>query len=236
MRLSIVIAVYQSYEIVRRQLLHLKRILPPECEVLIVDDGSDPPIPGVALRTNNKLAWTQGLARNAGAAVARGEILFCTDIDHAISEGAVRDVLAYDWSQGGKMIFRRQAAVLGDSGEILQDRESLLAWGYDWAKGLDCSVHGNTWAMPRKVFLDLGGYSRRSCMRGYHPASRQGEDCHFNGKWNRAIGGPTVTGSDIYLIPTGRFHSKGDLNPHGLFHNLSQTKQTMFFKGEECRA
>lgn len=45
MKLSIVVAVLDSHEIVRRQILHYQRIgLPDNAELVIVDDGSDPPL------------------------------------------------------------------------------------------------------------------------------------------------------------------------------------------------
>ena len=65
-KVSVVISVYQSYEIVRRQLIHFQKMNLP-FELIIVDDGSEPPIEGASYQTGNKLAWTQGLGRNLGA-------------------------------------------------------------------------------------------------------------------------------------------------------------------------
>lgn len=224
MKLSIVISVYQSYEIVRRQMRHFKRLgFPPELvEVLIVDDGSDPSILEAAYQTGNRLAWTQGLGRNLGASKAIGEYLFMTDIDHILSKEAIEDALAFT---GNKMIFRRQIAVLDEQGQIRQDKETLKDWGYE-KENLDASVHGNTWVMKKTVFDDLGGYDPVHSLVGYHPINKEGDDCYFNAKWNRAFAGtrPDV-GRDIYLFPIGRFHKDGDLNPKGLFHNLSQSRQ-----------
>src|SRR2546426_1045460 len=42
MKLSLIVSVLESYEVVRRQLLHLERLLTPECELMLVDDGSSP--------------------------------------------------------------------------------------------------------------------------------------------------------------------------------------------------
>jgi len=43
MKLSIVISIYQSHEIVRRQALHFAKMgLPDDVEFIFVDDGSDP--------------------------------------------------------------------------------------------------------------------------------------------------------------------------------------------------
>lgn len=229
MRLSVVIAVYNSHEIVRRQLLHFKRLALP-LEVIVVDDCSEPSIVGATLRTENKLAWTQGLARNAGAAIAKGRYLFFTDIDHILSREALLDALAFE---GNKMIFRRQIAVLDEEGQLRQEQGILRDWGYDKEK-LDASVHGNTFVMRKDIFEALGGYDPEYSLYGYHPASRQGDDCRFNQKWNRAYRGtPPVVGHDIYLFPTGRFHRDGNTNPFGFFHDLSYDGQQARCKGDE---
>jgi len=224
MSVSVVIAAYNSHEIVRRQLLHLGRF---PVETIIVDDCSEPPIEGAALRTHNKLAWTQGLARNEGANIAKGDYIFFTDIDHIISKEAIEDALAF---QGNKMIFRRQIGVLDEDGNVTQDPEVLKDWGWKGDK-LDASVHGNTFVIHKGVFWDCGGYDSKTSLQGFHPISRRGDDCVFNAKWNHAFRGETpVVGRDIYMFPIGRFHKDGDLNPKGLFHSLSQIKQEAFCK------
>jgi glycosyltransferase involved in cell wall biosynthesis len=230
-KVSIVISVYNSHEIVRRQLLHFAKMkLPSSVEVIIVDDNSGSPIRGATLRTNNKLAWTQGLGRNAGAKIAKGEYLFMTDIDHIISKEAIEDALNFN---GNKMIFRRQIAVLDENGNIRQDKETLKDWGYEKER-LDASVHGNTFVMKKSIFNQLSGYSPNTCSFGYHPRSRTGDDCLFNAKWNHTFQGVIpAMGRDIYIFPVGRFNISGNLNPKGLFHNLNQDKQEKMFKGEE---
>jgi len=236
--LSIVIPVYQSYEIVRRQTLYLASLsLPEDVEIILVDDGSESPIarscadlPGLrVLRTDNRLAWTQSLGRNLGARQANGTNLLMTDIDHILSREAID---AARTLTSGKLIFRRQIAILDVAGNLTQDPAALRAWGYE-RPGLDASVHGNTWAMPRADFEALGGYAPETCTKGYHPKSRQGDDCYFNAAWNKAHRGETPSlGPDIYLFPTGRFHRDGELNPHGFFHDLHQREERAY-KGEE---
>lgn len=225
-KVSVVISVYQSYEIVRRQVLHFMKMDLP-FELIIVDDGSEPPIKWASYQTGNKLAWTQGLGRNLGASKAKGEYLFMTDIDHIISKEAMEDALNFT---GNKMIFRRQVGVLDELGNLRQDKETLGEWGYD-KDNLDASVHGNTFVIKKSIFDELGGYSPEHSLKGYHPKSHDGDDCHFNTKWNRKFAGTRPEmGRDIYMFPTGRFNKTGDLNPFGFFHNLSQELQTSFNK------
>lgn len=223
-KVSIIISVYQSYEIVRRQLLYFKKLDLP-VEILIIDDGSNPPIKEAHSQTGNKLAWTQGLGRNLGALKASSEYLFFTDIDHILSKEAIEDALNFT---GNKMIFRRQIAVLDKDGEIRQDRETLKDWGYE-KDSLDASVHGNTFVIKKSIFHELGGYDKG--IVGYHPITKGGDDVYFNTKWNKKFDKEDLAlGSDIYMFPIGRFNKDGDLNPKGLFHNLSQEKQEKFYK------
>jgi len=227
MKLSIIFSVYQSYEIVRRQVLHFNKMNLP-FELIIVDDGSDPPIEEARYQTGSKLAWTQGLGRNLGASKAKGEYLFLTDIDHILSKEAIEDALNFN---GNRMMFRRQIAILDENGDIKQDKETLKDWGYESDK-LDASVHGNTFVIHKKIFDELGGYDKKSYSWGYHPATRRGDDVYFNAKWNRAFRGYVCPyGRNIYIFPIGRFHRDGNLNPFNLFHNLDQKRQEKFYKG-----
>jgi len=233
LKISIIISVYNSHEIVRRQIEWWKQLeLPDDVEIILIDDGSYPAIKGEMFnlsiyKTNNNLAWTQGLGRNLGAEKAQGRYLFMTDIDHIISSKAINDVYNFD---GNKMIFRRQIGVLDKDGNVKQDKETLKDWGYE-NKDLDASVHGNTFAMRKETFDALGGYKPKHSLIGYHPVSHKGDDCYFNAKWNKMFRGEKPTmGSDIYMFPIGRFNKDCDLNPKGLFHDLSQTRQDKFYK------
>lgn len=227
-KLSIIISVYQSHEIVRRQMLHFNRIIKelnlPEgtVEILIIDDGSTPPIPEAAYQTGNKLAWTQGLGRNLGASKARGEYLFMTDIDHIISKEALEDALNFTEN---RMNFRRNIAILDENGDLKQDRETLKDWGYE-KEDLAASVHGNTFVIKKEFFNKLGGYSEKASSQGFHPISKKGEDCNFNRRWVDAYRGTyIITGRDIYMFPVGRYNKDNNLNPKGLFHNLHHREE-----------
>ena len=240
MKLSIIIAVLDSHEIVDRQCKYWNcHGYDPnyggEVEFIIVDDGSDPSIfdtvtyryPRVyTITTNDKRKWTQGLARMKGIEACSGEYIFCTDIDHIISREAIEFALSFD---GDKAVFQRRFAYLDEDGRLIRDKEKLLAWGLNPAAIRDTElsdgVHGNTWLMRTQVFRELGGYNMDRCNSGTH---LQGEDREFNGRWSKAsnrdkkykaqVGGPP-----IYFFPTGRYHVSGDDNPHELFHGLEHT-------------
>src|SRR5436309_15659897 len=106
MMLSLIVNVLESYEVVRRQLLHLGRVLTPECELIVVDDGSVPSLEATCAAipkpfaftlhcTNDRRPWTQPRARNIGAGLARGGRLLFFDIDHIVTEEVLAACLAY---------------------------------------------------------------------------------------------------------------------------------------------
>lgn len=233
MKLSIIIAVYNSHEAVKRQLAYLNAMnLPDDIEVILVDDGSHPPIIGTCKNlhiyyTNDKRPWTQGLARNDGAMFSTGERILMTDIDHILSKEAI---MAARDATCERMIFPRYFGVLLPGGYFTQDLDTLRAYGLDMKRvetkrGLYASVHGNTFAMPKSTFIELGMYDERHCTYGHHASSKRGEDSEFNHRWNRYAAKKGVflaVGPKIYIFPVGRYHVSGDLNPMNLFHDLSQ--------------
>jgi len=245
MKLSIIIAFYNSHGAVARQVKHFKAMnLPDDIEFIFIDDGSNPPfnIADYDLKnlrihaTNDKRPWTQGLARNAGAKLAAGEYLLMTDIDHILSKEAI--MAAYNFS-GDKMIFPRYFGVLLEDGTLTQDPAVLEEYGMDMnrlntRRGLYASVHGNTFAMKKSTFELLGGYDERHCLYGHHAGHKQGEDSVLSKAWNRyavknGIQHAMGLGPKIYIFPIARYHVNGDKNPKGLFHNLSyeQVQQPM---------
>jgi glycosyltransferase involved in cell wall biosynthesis len=236
MKLSIVIAFYNSHGAVTRQVKHFSAMnLPDDIEFIFVDDGSNPPhhLEDYSLKnlhlvhTHDKRPWTQGLARNIGSKKAKGEYLLMTDIDHILSREAIMD--SYNFS-GDKMIFPRYFGVLLEDGTLSQKQKDLEEYGMDMnrlntKRGLYASVHGNTFTMKKSTFVLLGRYDASHCLFGHHAANKQGEDSVLNRRWNHYAVKNNITlavGSPIFMFPIARYHVKGDKNPHGLFHNLSQ--------------
>jgi len=234
MKLSIIINFYQSNGVMQRQVKHFAKMnLSDEVEFIFVDDGTAPTFkPETELKnlrviqTGDKRAWTQGLARNRGAKEAKGMYLLMTDADHILSKEAIDRCLNF---VGDKMIFPRYLAILDEDGNLKQDEETLTDYGADTSRfgskrGLYASYHGNTFCIKRYTFELLGGYPEKACVNGFHAESRKGEDSYLNTKWNHYARDNKinlVVGPKIYIFPIGRYNVNYDLNPKGLFHNLS---------------
>lgn len=233
MNLSIVIPVLDSHEIVRRQLLHFGRMdLSDDTEIILVDDGSDPPLAendeirelldsGVRIiETHDTRPWTWALARNAGVKVASGECLLMTDIDHILSQALIDTVR--NTFDGVKMNFRREFAVLDEDGHLTQDRDTLTAYGLPPDASLRVGMFPNGFAMSRKLFRGLGGY-REDLVGNPYP---QGEDNDFRRRWQayqKETGAKLCSRTPtIYTFPCGQFCGDVDHNPFGLFHSLSR--------------
>ena len=226
------IAFFESYGAVARQVKYFNKMnLPDDIEFIFIDDGSDPPHRRddyqlknlTLLHTNDKRPWTQGLARNMGAKVAKGEYLMVTDIDHIFSREAIDDV--YNFTED-RMNFRRFFGVLLEDGTLSQEPKDLEEYGMDMnrlkrSRGLYASVHENTYAIKKTLFDELGGYDLKYCLTG---RPQGGDESNFRIKWNQLAAerglNPGVYGSNIYMFPIGRFHRDYDLNPKGLFHHL----------------
>jgi hypothetical protein len=203
-----------------------------EVEIIIIDDGSNPPLdvpdydmPNfLIVYTNDKRPWTQGLARNYGAKHARGEYLMMTDIDHIFTRKAIDVVLSFD---GDKMNFPRFYGALDENGVLLTAKEDLWIYGLDpnrirGRRGMCAGHHGNTFAIRKKIFEEMGGYQEKHCIGMMHQGVGKGEDIYFYSAYHRCGKyKPMVSGPRIYMFPTGRFHVKGETNPMGLFHGLS---------------
>lgn len=225
MKVSIVITVLDSHEIVRRQLLYLSQVCPPGVEVIIVDDGSVPPIsiepsalPVTVHYTNEHQPWTERKARRAGVALARSSRLVCIDIDHVVT----RDLLEFVFDTEYDYIkFRRAFATLDEYGILHTDPESVMAYGVPKDRirrhGLRLSPPGNCYAMSKRLFEALckSTLTKRRLQHCVSSLSRRGE-CTRCPEAERPL---------IYMIPNGRHVNVFDGNPFGLFHHLSRDSE-----------
>lgn len=231
-KLSLVIPVLNSHEVVRRQLLHFeKMVLHDDTEIILVDDGSDPPIentsrlPVTIHRTGDTRPWTWALARNAGARIARGEYLLMFDLDHIVPGFAINFIREFT---GLKVQFVREFGVLDENGNLTQDRDVLEQYGLPKSKGLGIGPLPNNFAMRRDLYWQLGGYREDLVERPYP----QGEDRAWRSVWRTFD--PTgekvcVHRPRIFMFPNGKFIGDVDADPKGLFHGLSRKTNRNFW-------
>jgi hypothetical protein len=214
--LSLIVAVLQSHEVVRRQLLHLGRILSTECELILVDDGSVPPLRETCdavskpfrftlHATHDRRPWTQPRARNIGAGLAAAPRLLFFDIDHIVTREVI--ALALDYP-GDKFHWVRRPGVLDEQGFPATDRDALLAHGLtDQTEG----VHANSFLIRRALFERLGGYDERFCGR------YGGDDIDFNARYDRLVQGGLARPAEVR--GAGYFYPDPARVKH-LFHSL----------------
>lgn len=238
MRLSIVTAVLNSPEVVRRHALYYRNMpLPDDVEWIVVDDKSVPPLdiadydlPRMTIVEHTLPGmWTQPAARNFGAKHATGDYLLCTDIDHILTLDLINFARTTDFDF---VKLRREVAVLDEHGRFIQTEAEVLRYGFEKSRfdrgGFHITPHTNSFIIKRQLYLDLGGVSEKRVIFGKHPnreevslrkmvwqLRKDGKvrilDEESNGKDER----PT-----IYMFPNGRFCGDKDYNPFGLFHQL----------------
>lgn len=234
MKLSIVIPVLNSHEIVYRQLLHYQMMdLPDSVEIIFVDDGSEPTLLSVRLpelknfkiiETHDKRPWTWAIARNKGAIDASGEYLLMADIDYIIPKEAIADALSL---KEDRMNFRREFGILDENGVLSQNIDDLKKYGLTEQRikdrGVKVSAHTNEFVMRKSVFIDIMGMYREDLIGKPYP---QGEDRCFQGVWDRNISKGVVNRTDyrplVYMFPNGKFCGDVDYNPFNLFHTTSR--------------
>jgi glycosyltransferase involved in cell wall biosynthesis len=194
--------------------------LPDDIEIIIMDDGSDPPLyyppfhNFTLFQTKDYRNWTNELARNKGVEMAKGEYVLLTDIDHILTKEAV--IAAYKY-EGDKLVFLREFGVLDVYGKVCTTNLEE----YGWIGGKRAVCHSNTFCIRKTIFKDLGGYAEKWCVTGKHISRAERT---LNNRWDKASAAGTYKirdiGPVIYMYPVGRYHKNGETNPLGLFHGL----------------
>jgi tetratricopeptide (TPR) repeat protein len=218
--LSLIVAVLESYEVVRRQLLHLDRFLTADCELIVVDDGSNPSLEATCAsvaknfdfllhHTNDRRPWTQPRARNIGASLAQAPKLLFFDIDHIITSDVLHECLNYE---GDKLHWTRRPGVLDSHGHIVTDHAILKDHGM---KDDTPSVHGNSFMIRAEVFRVLRGYDERFCGR------YGGDDIDFNDRYQQLS--RTGRARPAEIRGEGYYYPDPAFSKH-LFHSLKRDR------------
>lgn len=239
MKVSIIIPVLNSHEIVRRQLLHFDRIgIPADTEVIIVDDGSDPPIEAEArpwltlIHTNDTRPWTWPVARNTGAKAAKGDYFIMVDLDHIITREFIDATRNFT---GDHIRINREFAVLDENGQFTQDREVLEAYGLPKHYKTEFNPHRNQFAIHKDLYWKLGGFREDRIGQPYP----QREDGDFAKQWRLLYEKGEIKDFDdlvgyekrpiLYMFPNGKYCGDVDHNPFDLFHTLTRkTRRNRF--------
>jgi glycosyltransferase involved in cell wall biosynthesis len=231
-KVSIIIPVLNSHEIVRRQVLHFEKIgIPEDTELIFVDDGSTPPIeinstlPIILHHTNDFREWTWPVARNTGAKIAKGEYFIMVDLDHIISREFIDIVRNFT---GDHVRINREFAVLDEDGNLTQDREVLEAYGLPKHYDTKFNPHRNQFAIHKDLYWKLGGFREDRIGKPYP----QREDGDFARQWRLLYEKGEIRDYDdlvgydkrpiLYMFPNGKYCGDVDHNPFGLFHTLSR--------------
>lgn len=240
-KVSIIIPVLNSHEVVRRQVLYFEKMgIPDDVEIIFVDDGSTPPIkvqttlPMTVYHTNDFRDWTWPLARNAGARIANGDYFIMADLDHIISKELIETARKFD---GDFIRIRREFAVLDEEGNLTQDHDVLTAYGLPADRDIKFTPHRNQFVIHKNLYWKMGGFREDRIGLPYP----QREDGDFAKKWRLLFEAGEIRDFDVmygyenrpvlYMFPNGKYCGDVDHNPFGLFHKLSRkTKQNRFYK------
>lgn len=154
-------------------------------EVLVVDDGSQPPAQpapnGLRLEILRQSNRGPAAARNLGSSRARAEILAFTDDDCRPRAGWLEALVEAAGRHPGALLGGATRNGLDDNpyaeaSQLIQDQ--VYRWYNCGADGARFFASNNL-AAPRRAFLDLGGF---------HPEFRTAEDRDLCDRW-RAAGG-----------------------------------------------
>lgn len=231
MRLSIIIPTLDSHEVLRRQILYYSKTgLPEGVEIIVVDDGSKPPLQGsldglTIYATHDFRPWTQCRAMNIGATLAKGEFIIQSAIDHIITPELMEMCLA---SRFSFLRFKREFAVIDEHGNFTQDVETLERYGFDSGRikkrGLRMPPHSGIYYIKRKLYWQIGGTPED---RTTYP---QREEAVIRRKISKLVNAGKIElyGDEdrpkVYMFPNGYYCGDKDYNPFGLFHSLSRKK------------
>ena len=140
-KLAMVTPILDSHEVLRRQILFWSKHvfndeeLRKKCEVVIVDDCSDPPLSTVfdqckdiinfhykLINTNTEMPWMQMYGQNIGVKAAESEHCLMCGIDHIMPKEVFEAGVNL---QDDKMHFPRKYAVLDENGDLRRESKIL---------------------------------------------------------------------------------------------------------------
>jgi glycosyltransferase involved in cell wall biosynthesis len=166
MKLSVIVPTRNRADVLHETVGNLSRqdFSPIDYEIVVVDDGSSPP---VKVKEPVRLIRLEGVersaARNAGARAARGDVILFLDDDVSVDEGFLAAHLAAQREWPGVLAVGR--IVLPEEEHdrpFLRFRRSLERVEVPVDRGLVAKANfctAQNMSIPRESFLALGGFS-----------------------------------------------------------------------------
>lgn len=163
-RISVVVPVYNDAVHLPECLAALQRAATADTEIIVVDDASMDGSAATAERAGvTVLRLPQnagpGGARNRGAALARGQILFFVDSDVAVAPDAIRRVLAlFEQRPEVSAVFGSYDASPRAPGLVSQYRNLLHHFVHQAGNPEASTFWSGCGAVRRRIFAQAGGF------------------------------------------------------------------------------
>ncbi len=166
-RLSIIVPVVRADDAFRTCLASLKRLDPPCGDLVVVVDGADPAAAALAAQAGARvvtLADRRGpaVARNAGARLAKGDLLLFVDADVALPGDAVGRVVAtLDEGPDYQAVIGSYDDAPGAPNFLSQDKNLAHHFVHQTSREDAWTFWGACGAIRREAFLRAGGFDER---------------------------------------------------------------------------
>ncbi len=164
-RISIIVPVLNGGTAFRQCLDGLCAAQPAPWEIIVVDDGSTDDSVKQAHARNLQVLWTEharsgpAVARNSGAARARGEILFFLDADVVIHPDAVARVAAAFEDENVSAIFGSYDDSPAADTFISQYKNLSHHYVHQTSRGEATSFWAGCGAIRKNIFEQMGGFA-----------------------------------------------------------------------------
>lgn len=170
-KVSVVVPVYNNQSTIEQCLRALLDSSYKVCEIIVVDDGSTDqsaalvaqfPCILIKLLKNHGVAF----ARNRGAEIARGDLLFFTDGDVVVQKDTVAKGVQALWLHPEvSAVMGSYALKCGATNFCSVYRNIVHHYTHQMASPYPCSFFGACGMIRKKVFDAVGGFSEEQCSR-----------------------------------------------------------------------
>jgi hypothetical protein len=167
MTISVIVPVFNNAADLRECIAALARITTPECEILVVDDCSTDESAAVAAELGARVVMLghnsgPATARNRGARLATGEILFFVDADVVVADGVVaRVAAAFAEDPDLAAVFGSYDSKPRATGVVSCFRNLLHHYTHQTANSEAFTFWAGCGAIRRRAFESVGGFDER---------------------------------------------------------------------------